>query len=220
MIIAAILVSVGVNVGLRSETIEAEVCSQCPLLCQHIVSYFCKSVQSVQVCSQCPLLCQHIVSYFCKSRQCVYHGICTLCALFVCNINGLENATDCTDLFWKGLKMGAQHFLCSEQCLLQLSVLNHCFKIRRRNKRCSKGRAFCQKPICWSKIWETTKKERERHKAKQWVRASRASEEKVEGTRGQSTTREAPMGSVKRERWQYIRDYLDRIHIIHQRASR
>ena len=101
-IIAAILVSVGVNVGLRSETIEAEVCSQCPLLCQHIVSYFCKSVQSVQVCSQCPLLCQHIVSYFCKSRQCVYHGICTLSALFVCNINGLENATDCTDLFWKG----------------------------------------------------------------------------------------------------------------------
>ena len=46
-------------------------------------------------------------------------------------------------------------------------------------------------------------RERERHKAKQWVRASREaetreSEEKVEGTRGQSTTREAPMGSVKR----------------------
>ena len=47
-----------------------------------------------------------------------------------------------------------------------------------------------------------------------------AREEKVEGTRGQSTTREAPMGSVKRERWQYIRDYLDRIHIIHQGVSR
>ena len=40
-----------------------------------------------------------------------------------------------------------------------------------------------------------------------------AREEKVEGTRGQSTTREAPMGSVKRERWQYIKEYLDRIHI-------
>ena len=45
-------------------------------------------------------------------------------------------------------------------------------------------------------------------------------QEKVEGTRGQSTTREAPMGSIKRERWQYIRDYLDRIHIIHLGASR
>ena len=51
-------------------------------------------------------------------------------------------------------------------------------------------------------------------------RDASAREEKVEGTRGQSTTREAPMGSVKRDRWQYIRDYLDRIHIIHQGASR
>ena len=53
-----------------------------------------------------------------------------------------------------------------------------------------------------------------------------SSEEKVEGMRGQSTTREAPMGSVKRSGGStsrsisigytlYIKEYLDRIHIEH-----
>ena len=54
-----------------------------------------------------------------------------------------------------------------------------------------------------------------------------SSEEKVEGTRGQSTTREAPMGSVKRSGGStsrsisigytlYIKEYLDGIHIEHK----
>ena len=99
MIIATILVSVGVNVGLRSETIEAEVCSQCPLLCQHIVSYFCKSVQSIEVYYAVNALYRDNILFhtFAKiDSACI--TVCTLCALLVRNINGLETAIDYTNM--------------------------------------------------------------------------------------------------------------------------